>query len=91
MINRFLSESKNTKKFIGLWLYDDDETFWSGYVEDFNDEFVNFRHFSKYGKPDGMIVERIDNIKTIDFDDNYSEAMKYLSENHNKLDQSIEN
>jgi len=86
LIKDILRRSKEEKKFIGIWLYNDDDGFWSGYVKDFDEAFVFLRHYTKYGKPDGIIVEQIENIESIDFDDDYSNAMEYLIANSEKID-----
>jgi len=86
MIRDILNKSKEQKKILGIWMYDDDDGFWSGYVKDFNEELVFIQHFTKYGKPDGVIVERIENIESIDFDDDYSRLMEYVIQNSDKLD-----
>lgn len=90
MIQEILENSKKDKKFIGIWTYDDGDGFWSGKVQDYNDKFVFIEHYTKYGKLDGVIVEQIENIQTIDFNDGYSEFMEYLVENHHKLDNQNE-
>lgn len=86
MINEILEKAKNEKKFIGIWTYDNDDGFWSGRVKDFNEEMVFIEHFTKYGKPDGVVVEQIDNIQSIDFNDGYSEVMEFLIANNKVLD-----
>ena len=90
MIQEILEQSKRENKFIGIWTYDDNDGFWSGKVRDFNDTFVFIDHYTKYGKLDGSIVEQIDNIQSIDFNDDYSEFMEYLVNNHQKLDEQGE-
>ena len=86
MISDILQKSKDEKKLIGIWIYGDSDGFWSGYVQDFNDEFVVLKHFTKYGKPDGVLIEKIDNIECVDFDDNYLNGLEYLIRNSEKLD-----
>lgn len=81
-----LEKSKKDKKFIGIWLYNDNDAFWSGIVKDCTDDFVILQHYTKYGKPDGLIIEKIENIESIDFDDDYSRAMEYLIENSTLID-----
>ena len=90
MILDILNKSKNEKKFIGIWLYGDDEGFWSGYVKDYNEDLVILQHYSKYGKPDGVIIEEIENIESIDFDDDYSKAMEYIIDHADELDYESE-
>lgn len=86
MIKDILENAKKHNKFIGIWTYDDDDGFWSGKVRDYNDEFVSIEHYTKYGKPDGIVLEKIENIQTIDFDDDYAMVMEFLSNNHSKID-----
>jgi len=81
-----LKKSKENKEIIGIWKYNDSEGFWSGYVRDYNEELVTIQHFTKYGKADGVIIERIENIKCIDFDDDYAEAMQCLIDYSAELD-----
>ena len=86
LIKKILENSKSEKRFIGIWIRNDDDGFWSGFVQDYNNEYVYIKHFSKYGKPDGIVVEKIDQIESIDFDDTYSQCMQYLIENTIELD-----
>ncbi len=81
-----LKRSKENKEIIGIWKYSDDDGFWVGYVKDYNEDLVLLQHFTKYGKSDGIIVERIDNIKSIDFDDDYAKAMQCLIDYSSELD-----
>ena len=67
-----LKKSKENKEIIGIWKYNDDDGFWAGYVNDYNEELVTIQHFTKYGKSDGIIIERIENIKSV------LNAVKYL-------------
>ncbi len=86
IIKEIFEDSKNTKNLIGIWTYTDDSGYWSGYVKDYNDEFVQIRHYTKYGKPDGTIIEKISNIESIDYEDDYAKCLKYLIENSAELD-----
>ena len=81
-----LKKSKENKEIIGIWKYNDDDSFWCGYVKDYNEELVTIQHFTKYGKSDGIIIERIENIKSVDFDDDYSKAMQCLIDYSTELD-----
>jgi len=87
MIKDILEKSQREKNIIGVWVYGDEESFWSGYVRELKDDFFTFQHFTKYGKPDGLIVEKIANVQSIDFDDDYSKVMAYLIVNHDKIEQ----
>lgn len=90
MINEVLEKAKRENQFIGIWTYDDDDGFWSGRVKKCTDDFVVIEHFTKYGKPDGIIVEQIANIQAIDFNDGYSEVMNYLVAHNHMLDSQQE-
>jgi hypothetical protein len=81
-----LEKSKKYKEIIGIWKYNDDDGFWAGYVKEYTEELVTIQHFTKYGKSDGIIVERIDNIQSIDFDDDYAKAMQCLVDYSTVLD-----
>ena len=82
-----LKKSKENKEIIGIWKYNDkDDGFWAGYVKDYNEELVTIQHFTKYGKSDGIIIERIENIISVDFDDDYSKAMQCLIDYSSELD-----
>jgi len=75
---RILERSKLNKELIGLWKYDDEDSFWCGYVIDYNESLVKIQHFTKYGKPDGIIISQISSIQSIDFDDDYAKAMQVV-------------
>lgn len=85
VLKKLLKESKDKKKIISIHSYER-EGFWCGYVENFSEELVYIRHFTKFGKEDGLVVENIENIKCFDSDDDYSRAYQYLIENHEKLE-----
>jgi hypothetical protein len=85
-----IKNSKKNKEIIGIWKYNDNDGFWAGYVTDYNEELVTIKHFTKYGKSDGTIIERIENIKNIDFKDDYAKAMQYIVENSEELDKDAD-
>ncbi len=80
-----LNDSKSKKKLIGIWQYGDEDGFLMGYVIDFNEEFVLFQHYTKFGKKDGIMTLLVDGIESIDFDDEYSKAMSFLTENSEQI------
>jgi hypothetical protein len=90
MLKEVLKNAKDNNRFIGIWVYGDSDGFWSGYVQDFNDEFVIIKHFTKFGKYDGIIIEKIENIESIDFEDDYSEGMEYIIANNQLLEKEEE-
>jgi hypothetical protein len=85
-----INKSKNEKKFISVWTYTDSEGCWGGIVKDYTEDFLILQHYTKYGKPDGLIVEKLQNIESIDFEDDYSRALEYVIKNSNMLDIDIE-
>ena len=85
-----LQKSKENKQIISIWKYSDDEGFWAGYIKDFNDELVVIQHYTKYGKSDGIIIEKIEEIQSIDFDDDYAKTLKYIIENSSLIDKEDE-
>jgi len=89
LINEILQESKEKKKIINIRNYDsNDDSFYCGYVIDFNDEIIQIKHFSIYGKDDGISIQKIENIANIEFDEDYSAAIQYLVQNNINLDKS---
>jgi hypothetical protein len=81
-----LERSKLNKELIGVWKYSDDESFWCGYVIDYNETLVQIQHYTKYGKPDGIIVSQILDIQSIDFNDDYSKAMQVVIDYSGELE-----
>ena len=88
IIKEILQKSKDERKIIGIRIYDNDDFFYSGYVQDFNDEIVRIKHFTEYGKDDGIVFERIENIENIEYDEDYYESLQYLVEINEKLEKS---
>jgi len=86
IISEILQKSKDNKEIVSIWKYSDADNFWSGYVNDYNEDLVMIQHFTKYGKPDGVIIENILDIKCIDFNDEYSKAMQCLIDYSSELD-----
>jgi hypothetical protein len=68
MRNKILEISKTDKKIIGIRLYGEDDDFWLGYIEDYNDKIIQLRYFDKLGLEDGLVIEQQDSIDSIDFD-----------------------
>ncbi len=86
MLKEIFKRSKREQRILCIWLYDNEDDFYCGYVKNFDEHFVYIQHFTKYGKPDGTVIEKIENIESIDFDDDYSKAMEYLIANHKLLE-----
>jgi hypothetical protein len=85
IFERILSESKTNKKIIGIRMFGSSDDFWCGYVVDYNSEVVIIQHFTKFGMKDGLIIEKVENIESIDSDDDYSIAFEYLTANGDKI------
>jgi len=81
-----LKRSKSKKEIIGIWQYKNSDGFMAGYIKDLNDTFFTFQHLTKYGKLDGIILDKIETIQSIDFKDDYSRSMQYIFDNSEKLD-----
>ncbi len=85
IIKEILDDSKKHKKLISVYIYGE-EGFYCGYVADYNDVLLEIVHYTKYGKCDGTLVLRLENIFSINYDDDYSRQMSYLIENTDKFD-----
>ena len=86
-----LKKSKENKELLSIWQYNSDKGSLVGYVTEFNEEFIVFNHFTKFGKPDGTIILNSANIKTIDFNDDYTKVMECLIEYSDILDKPVAN
>jgi hypothetical protein len=86
MIKEILKKSRDTKEIIAIRLYDGDEDFWCGYIENFNDNIIQLRHFDKHGNDDGIIIEQIEHIESIDFDSEYEKTFNYITRLKNNFD-----
>jgi hypothetical protein len=94
MVNSIFSEiferSKTRKELIGIWRYEDDGGFLCGYVINYDENLVAIKHYTKFGKPDGVIIEQITNIASIDTNHDYTISMQYIIANSKKLDKDFE-
>lgn len=84
MINKILEKSKSEEQLIGVTLYGE-TGFWCGIVEDYNNEFIQLKHFTKYGELDGVIIEKISQIERIDIEDDYLKSMKVIIKRKEEL------
>lgn len=78
IITKILERSKLNKELLGLWKYNEEDSFWCGYIIDYNETLIKIQHYTKYGKPDGIIIAQLANIKSVDFDDDYAKAMQVV-------------
>lgn len=90
MIRKQLERAMLEQRILCIYVNGDTDDFWCGYVDEVTDELVRIRHLTKYGKPDGVIIERLENINSIDIDDVYANNMAYLTQNHHLLDEEEE-
>lgn len=86
IIEEVFENSKTTMSLVAISTYRDDSGFWTGYVKEFNEEFVQLHHYTKYGKSDGTVIEKITNIESIEFEDDYVKCLAFLIRNSDKLD-----
>ncbi|SKC12365.1 hypothetical protein SAMN05660477_03162 [Soonwooa buanensis] len=85
IIERILEDSKSENKYLSIWSYSDDETFWCGKILNYSNEIVTFQHYTKYGVKDGIIFIQLSQIKNIDFNDEYTKSIAYVIENSEKI------
>lgn len=90
ILNKILEQSKLNKELLGLWKYNDDEGFWLGYIVDFNENLITIQHFTNYGKKDGLIIVQYQDIKSVDFNDDYAKAMQCVIDYSDQLDKEDE-
>ncbi len=88
LLKKILLESKKKKKVIGIRKYDRGDSFYAGYVIDFNDNVIQIQHFTEYGKDDGIVFENIDDIENIETDDDYYSSLQYLIHKNEDLENS---
>ncbi len=86
ILHTILQKSKDNKEIISIWQYNSDKGSIVGYVTDISDEYVGFRHFTRFSKQDGIIFIKTANIKNIDFNDDYTKVMECLIEYSNIID-----
>lgn len=82
-----LLKSKENKEIISIWQYDSDKGSYVGYVTEISEDHLTFKHYTSFGKCDGLIVIRIANIKTIDFNDDYTKVMECVIQYSNIFDE----
>ncbi|MBN2730162.1 MAG: hypothetical protein JXR53_13135 [Bacteroidales bacterium] len=85
VLKKILQESKDKKSLIGIRIVNEDGRFYCGYILDFNETLIQIQHYSESGQYDGVIIEKIENIESIDSEDEYSAAFQYLIERQNKF------
>jgi hypothetical protein len=85
VLKKILQDSKDNKSIIGIRIIDEDDKFWCGYIIDFNETLIQIQSYSESGQPDGIIIEKTENIESIDSDDQYSAAFQYLIGKQDKM------
>lgn len=86
ILKEILQESMDKKKIIGIRIYDNDDFLFTGYILDYNDKTFQIRHFTDYGKDDGTVIERTENISNIEFNEDYYDCLEYLVQINEELD-----
>lgn len=87
MFPEILEKAKTTEKIIGISLYGE-VGFFCGIVLDYSDEIIKLLQYTKYGKNDGITLQPISEIERIDFDDNFTNALEFLSKNQKALNKT---
>ena len=87
MFYEILEKAKTSKKIIGISLYGE-VAFFCGVVLEYSDEIIKLQQFTKYGKNDGITLQPISEIERIDFDDNFTNAIEFLTKNQPILNTS---
>ena len=78
ILQSILQKSKENKEIIAIWQYNSDKGSLVGYITEINDEYIGFRHYTRFGKPEGIIFIKVENIKNVDFNDDYIKVMECL-------------
>lgn len=87
LLNSILQRSKDNKEIISVWQYNNDKSSLVGYVTEISADHFTLKHFTVYGKCDGLILIKIPNIKTIDFNDDYTKVMECVIQYSSVFDQ----
>jgi hypothetical protein len=88
-ITDLLEQSKVNKELIAIWNYSSDDDFFCGYVLDFDEEVLSLKHFTRFGKLDGIIIQKISEIKSIDFNNDYCAAMQCVIDYSEQLEKEV--
>jgi hypothetical protein len=89
IFNDIFERSKENKELIGITRYADEESFWCGFVLEYNEFLVKIQHYTKYGKLDGLMIIQINEIKSLDFNDDYCKSMQVVIDYANELEKEI--
>lgn len=81
MIKKELLKAKKGKRFVSIWMYTDQESFWCGRVIGLEAGILSLEHYTKYGLKDGLVYLNIADIESVDMDDRYSWAIGQLEKN----------
>ena len=86
ILKTLLQKSKDNEEIISIWQYNSDKSSIVGHVTELSEEYIGFHHFTRFGKPDGIIFIKLANIKNIDFNDDYTRVMECLIQYANIID-----
>lgn len=82
-----LSHYKENQAIVNVFnVNESEDVFWCGKILDYTTETMTIKHYTKFGKYDGIIIEKLENIRSIEFDYSYAKAMEIMIENHFLLD-----
>lgn len=87
-LQSILQKSKDNKEIISIWQYNGDKGSLVGYVTEISEEYIGFKHFTRFGKQDGVLFIKRANIKNIDFNDDYTKVMECLIQYADIIDKS---
>lgn len=86
LFTEVLERSKSNNEVVSIRNYSDSDGFWAGVVKSYNENTVTIQHYTKYGKPDGFLIVTLSDIKSMDFDDDYAQAMQCIIDYSSELD-----
>jgi hypothetical protein len=87
MRKKIFEKSKTSKKIIGIRLYGEEDEFWLGYIEDYNDEIIQLRYFDEFGVEDGIVIQKQESIDSIDYESDYEKTYEYFVNKNYDLNQ----
>ena len=84
VLKSVLLKAKVECKTVSIYLNDQEES-WCGRILQINEEAILLEHYTEYGEPDGFVVEKIENIESIELDDDYLNGLDFLIQDRSQL------
>jgi hypothetical protein len=78
LFEKLFERSKNNRELISIREYDSGDNFWCGIVVEYNKEMVGFEHYTKDATYDGVIYIMVEDIESLDFNNEYTKNLKLL-------------